>query len=59
MKQGWRPWRSTLANAAGIAVGLALLIWWVGVAPVLVINFLTMVVAATIGVWLFYVQTSV
>jgi len=56
MKQGWRPWRSTLGNLAGIAVGLALLIWWVGVAPVLVINFLTMVVAATIGVWLFYVQ---
>ena len=56
MKQGWRPWRSTLGNLLGIVGGLALLIWWVGIAPVLVINFLTMVVAATIGVWLFYVQ---
>jgi acyl-lipid omega-6 desaturase (Delta-12 desaturase) len=56
MKEGWRPWRSTLANAAGIALSLTILSLLFGAAPVLVINALTMLLAATIGVWLFYVQ---
>ena len=56
MKAGWRPWASTLSNGAGIVVGLGLLSWLVGPAPILVINAVTMLLAATIGVWLFYVQ---
>ena len=56
MKEGWRPWLSTLANAAGIALGLTILSLLFGPAPVLVINAVTMLLAATIGVWLFYVQ---
>jgi acyl-lipid omega-6 desaturase (Delta-12 desaturase) len=52
----WRAWASTLANSAGIVVGLGVLIWLVGAGPVLVINITTMLVAATIGVWLFFVQ---
>ncbi len=56
MKAGWRPWVSTLGNTALIAVGLAVMIWLVGLLPVVIVNFTTMVIAATIGVWLFFVQ---
>jgi omega-6 fatty acid desaturase (delta-12 desaturase) len=56
MRQGWRPWASALGNGLGIAVGLGALIWLFGVAPVLIVNVVTMLLAATIGVWLFYVQ---
>jgi omega-6 fatty acid desaturase (delta-12 desaturase) len=56
MRQGWRPWASTLGNGLGIAAGLGGLIWLFGVAPVLIVNVVTMLLAATIGVWLFYVQ---
>jgi len=56
MRQGWRPWASVLGNSAAIVVGLGALIWLFGPAPVLVINIVTMLLAATIGVWLFYIQ---
>jgi omega-6 fatty acid desaturase (delta-12 desaturase) len=56
MKEGWRPWASTLGNTAAALVGLGALVWLVGLAPILVVNALTMLIAATIGVWLFYVQ---
>lgn len=56
MKEGWRPWASTLCNAAAALVGVLALGWLVGLAPVLIVNALTMLIAATIGVWLFYVQ---
>jgi omega-6 fatty acid desaturase (delta-12 desaturase) len=56
MKAGWRPWVSTLGNTAIIAVGVAVMMLLIGVAPVLLVNFTTMVIAATIGVWLFFVQ---
>jgi acyl-lipid omega-6 desaturase (Delta-12 desaturase) len=56
MKAGWRPWLSTLGNTAAIAAGVAVLMWLVGVLPIVLVNFTTMVVAATIGVWLFFVQ---
>lgn len=56
MRQGWRPWASTLGNGLAILVGLGGLIWLFGLAPVLIVNVVTMLLAATIGVWLFYVQ---
>jgi acyl-lipid omega-6 desaturase (Delta-12 desaturase) len=56
MREGWRPWASVLGNSAAIAVGLGALIWIFGPAPVLLINIVTMLLAATIGVWLFYIQ---
>ena len=56
MKEGWRPWASTLGNGAAILAGLALLIWLVGWTPILVVNAVTLLIAATIGVWLFFVQ---
>ncbi len=56
MRGGWRPWLSTQAtNAviAAIAVGLIALI---GVKAFFLIQLPILMVAATIGVWLFYVQ---
>jgi omega-6 fatty acid desaturase (delta-12 desaturase) len=56
MREGWRPWVSSLATNAAIAlaaVGLAALI---GPWHVLIIHGPIVVMAASIGVWLFYVQ---
>jgi len=52
----WKHWGSTLANTAAIAGCVAVMIWVVGAAPILIVQALTMLLAATIGVWLFYVQ---
>jgi omega-6 fatty acid desaturase (delta-12 desaturase) len=56
MRQGWRPWASTLGNGLAILAGLGGLVWLFGLAPVLIVNVVTMLLAATMGVWLFYVQ---
>lgn len=55
-RDGWMPWISVMGTSLAVAVGFAALVWLVGPAPVLVVNVLTMVIAATIGVWLFFVQ---
>jgi acyl-lipid omega-6 desaturase (Delta-12 desaturase) len=56
MRQGWRPWASVMGNSLGALAGIGGLIWLFGVAPVLIVNVVTMLLAATMGVWLFYVQ---
>ena len=56
MRQGWRPWASVLGNGAAVIGGLGALIWLFGPAPVLMVNVATMLLAATVGVWLFYIQ---
>lgn len=56
MKSGSRYWISAMGTNAMIAVGLALIIWLGGLMPLVLIFLPTSVVAATIGVWLFYVQ---
>ena len=52
----WGPWVSTMATNVGIAACAGLLIWRIGLVPFLVIQSSIMVIAAAIGVWLFYVQ---
>ena len=56
MGQGWRPWISTFGTSAVAAGGLGGLMWIFGVGPVLSVNVVTMLIAGTIGVWLFYIQ---
>lgn len=56
MRHGWRPWISVVGTTLSIAALFAGLILLFGVAPVLVVNVTTLLLAATIGVWLFYVQ---
>lgn len=56
MRAGWRPWVSTMATNAGIAGSVALMIWLVGAGPFLMVHGPIMLLAAAMGVWLFYVQ---
>ncbi len=56
MRSGWLPWVSTMATNAGIALFVAMLIWALGVGPFLLVHLPITLLAASIGVWLFYVQ---
>jgi omega-6 fatty acid desaturase (delta-12 desaturase) len=49
-------WLSTMATNFAIAVVVALLIWVIGIKPFLLVHLPIMLLAASIGVWLFYVQ---
>ena len=53
---GWKPWVSTMSTNAGIAILVTLLMRLIGPGPFLMIQGPIFVLAATIGVWLFYVQ---
>jgi omega-6 fatty acid desaturase (delta-12 desaturase) len=56
MKQGWRPWVSVFGTTLAIFVALGGLIWFFGLAPVLIVNVTTMLIAGAVGIWLFYIQ---
>ena len=56
MRDGWQPWLSTMATNLGIAVIAATLIWFIGLSAFLLVHVPIMLLAASIGVWLFYVQ---
>ena len=56
MRDGWRPWVSTMATNAAIALAVAAMISLVGTCAFLLVHLPIMLLAASIGVWLFYVQ---
>ncbi|MCW5733048.1 MAG: fatty acid desaturase [Enhydrobacter sp.] len=56
MRAGWRPWASAMATNAGIALAAAALIWLIGLQAFLLVHLPIMLLAASLGVWLFYVQ---
>jgi len=56
MRDGWRPWVSTMATNVAIAVMATAMIWLVGIGPFLMVHLPIMLLAASMGVWLFYVQ---
>jgi omega-6 fatty acid desaturase (delta-12 desaturase) len=56
MKGSWQPWVSTMATNAAIALAAATMIWLIGIGPFLLVHLPIMLTAASIGVWLFYVQ---
>jgi len=56
MRNGWMPWISTMATNAGIMALLSLLIWLIGIKAVLLVQLPIVLLAASMGVWLFYVQ---
>jgi omega-6 fatty acid desaturase (delta-12 desaturase) len=56
MTSGWRPWVSTMANNAVIASVAILLMYLMGVGPFLIVHLPVVLIAASIGVWLFFVQ---
>ena len=56
MRAGWQPWVSAMATNFGIAAIAATLIWLIGLGPFLLVHVPIMLLAASLGVWLFYVQ---
>jgi acyl-lipid omega-6 desaturase (Delta-12 desaturase) len=56
MRAGWQPWLSTMATNVAIAALVAIMIWLVGVIPFLLVHLPITLLAASVGVWLFYVQ---
>ena len=56
MRSGWRPWLSTSATNLAIAALVATMIWLVGIGPFLLVHLPIMLLAASAGVWVFYVQ---
>jgi omega-6 fatty acid desaturase (delta-12 desaturase) len=56
MRDGWGPWISTMATNLGIGLAAAGMIWLIGVGPFLMVHLPVMLLAASMGVWLFYVQ---
>lgn len=56
MLGGWRPWTSAMATNLGIAALFAVMMWLVGVGPFLMVHLPIVAFAATIGVFLFYIQ---
>ncbi len=56
MKEGWRPWVSAMGTNIAIAAIVCGLLWLGGWRMVAFVYVPTLLVAASIGVWLFYVQ---
>jgi acyl-lipid omega-6 desaturase (Delta-12 desaturase) len=56
MHSGWMPWFSTMATNVAIAALAATMIWLVGIGAFLLVHLPITLLAASIGVWLFYVQ---
>jgi omega-6 fatty acid desaturase (delta-12 desaturase) len=56
MRAGWRPWLSTMATNAAIAVLVAGMIALIGLGPFLLVQLPITLLASAIGIWLFYVQ---
>ena len=56
MRDGWQPWASTMATNLAIAVIVAVLTWFIGIKAFLLVHLPITLLAATAGVWLFYVQ---
>ena len=56
MRGGWVPWLSTMATNFAIAAIIAVLIWFIGIKAFLLVHTPIMLLAASFGVWLFYVQ---
>ena len=55
-RDGWRPWLSALGTNGAIAILCVGLSWLFGIVPFLLVHLPITIVAATIGMWLFYVQ---
>jgi omega-6 fatty acid desaturase (delta-12 desaturase) len=53
---GWAPWISTMGTNTAVAAAAAVLIWFVGLGPFLLIHLPITLIGASAGVWLFYVQ---
>ena len=58
MSDGSQPWLSAMATNAAIGLLVGALIWLVGVKALVVVYLPALLLAASMGVWLFYVQRT-
>ncbi len=56
MRAGWQPWVSTMGTNLSIALFFGVLVWLVGLQDFLLVHGPIVLIAASIGVWLFFVQ---
>jgi acyl-lipid omega-6 desaturase (Delta-12 desaturase) len=56
MRSGSQPWLSAMGTNAAIALGILCMVWAVGVSSFILVHLPITLLAASIGVWLFYVQ---
>ncbi len=56
MRAGWQPWLSAIATNLSIVLVAAVTIWAIGFGPFLLVQLPVMLISASLGVWLFYVQ---
>jgi acyl-lipid omega-6 desaturase (Delta-12 desaturase) len=56
MKEGWRPWLSAMGTNLAIAGTVVAALWFGGWQGLVFVHVPTLMLAASIGVWLFYVQ---
>jgi len=56
MRSGWRVWTSAMGTNVGIAIIVGLILYFGGIMPVLLIFVPTTLIAAAIGIWLFFIQ---
>jgi acyl-lipid omega-6 desaturase (Delta-12 desaturase) len=54
--RGWRPWASSMTTNLVIASLVALMIWLIGLKAFLLVHLPSLLLAASVGVWMFYVQ---
>ena len=56
MRAGWQPWLSTMATNLAIFLAAVGMIEAVGLVPFLLVHLPIVLIGASLGVWLFYVQ---
>jgi acyl-lipid omega-6 desaturase (Delta-12 desaturase) len=56
MRKGWQPWISTMGTNAGILAIIALTMIFAGYDAVLFVHLPIVLMAGSIGIWLFFVQ---
>jgi omega-6 fatty acid desaturase (delta-12 desaturase) len=56
MREGWRPWASAMGTNIALALLIGLAIWLGGWQALVLVHVPTMLIAASIGVWLFFIQ---
>lgn len=56
MTAGWRYWVSSMATNAAIGAMVGMLIYFIGLGSFLIVHLPILLLASSMGVWLFYIQ---
>ena len=56
MHEGWRPWVSAMGTNVALGLGIWAMCAWLGTAEFFMVHGPVVLLAASIGVWLFYIQ---